>query len=509
VSRVRLLATIAAWLAAGALAGSPASAADPAPPASLALADSAWAKGDPAAAKRLYASVLAAEPDRSRAVFRLASLSDDPGEALRLYRRYVTLEPGDAWGHMALGDAWSRRGETAAAIAEYDVAARLAPDDRDVAVGRARVADRAGQREAAAATRERWLAAHPGDRPVWEDLGRTWLEAGRPRRAIAAYRHGLADELGATAARRLRLAEALAGPAFEPRSRVSRDADGDRTVVGGFVADVAVADGARLGLDVSRARVEDATAAARVDDVRARLELRPRAAWRIEAGAGLARLDLGAGGSATRAVGDVRARRRAGAGSPALDLRAERAPLAATPGLVADRAMRDEGRLHLEWPVSRLRLRGDLRGARIASAGTINWRREAGAGLGIAVSPAVTPWVQVRVSGFRDPTDAGYFAPRRCEAATLGASVELGEGSPWTLSLDAGAGAQRFAARGPLQPWALALASDDYASCSLGAGRELRIGVELENSPGLASTAATGERWSYGALSLALRWALR
>src|SRR5439155_741239 len=371
--------------------------------------------GDPAAAKRLYASVLAAEPDRSRAVFRLASLSDDPAEALRLYRRYVTLEPEDAWGHMALGDAWSRRGETAAAIAEYDVAARLAPDDRDVAVGRARVADRAGQREAAAATRERWLAAHPGDRPVWEDLGRTWLEAGRPRRAIAAYRHGLADELGATAARRLRLAEALAGPAFEPRSRVSRDADGDRTVVGGFVADVAVADGARLGLDVSRARVEDATAAARVDDVRAQLELRPRAAW----------------------------------------------------------------------------------------------RREAGAGLGIAVSPAVTPWVQVRVSGFRDPTDAGYFAPRRCEAATLGAAVELGEGSPWTLSLDAGAGAQRFAARGPLQPWALALASYDYASCSLGAGRELRIGVELENSPGLASTAATGERWSYGALSLALRWALR
>jgi len=265
----------------------------------------------------------------------------------------------------------------------------------------------------------------------------------------------------------------------------------------------------RLGAGVSRARIEDAASVAQVDDLRARLELRPRAPWRIEAGAGVARLDPGTAESSAQWVGDARARWRASAGSPALDLRAERAPLAATPRLVANRAMRDEGRIRLEWPASRLRLRGDLRGARITSAGQINWRGEAGAGVGLAVSKAVTPWVQYRVSGFRDPTDAGYFAPRRCESATVGSSVERGEGTPWTLSLDAEAGVQRFAARGPLEPWAMALASYDYVSRSLGAGRELRLGVEIENSPGLAAAAATGGRWSYGSLGLALRWAMR
>ena len=62
----------------------------------LARADSAFAAGSTRSAARNYGAVLAADPDNSRAVFRLAQLSrGDPAVALQLFQRYVRLEPSD------------------------------------------------------------------------------------------------------------------------------------------------------------------------------------------------------------------------------------------------------------------------------------------------------------------------------------------------------------------------------------------------------------------------------
>jgi len=188
----------------------------------------------------------------------------------------------------------------------------------------------------------------------------------------------------------------------------------------------------------------------------------------------------------------------------------ERAALAATPELVANRVMRDQGRLGIELPLWKVRLRGMLLGAVIESPGQRNERGGAEGGLALALSPTVTPWVRYQVSGYRDATDAGYFAPRRADGATVGSSFELGEGSPWLLELDAGGGAQRYATHGgPLGPWKPAAQAYAYASRRLGPGSELRLEAEGENSPGLATTTATSASWSYYSLTLSLRWALR
>src|SRR5439155_4696901 len=142
----------------------------PRPPSTLARADSAWARGDRSTARRLYAAVFARQPGQSRVVFRLAQLANYREQALLFYHRYITLEPNDPWGYMAAGDVLSQLGRTREALEEYDRAARLAPAERDVAVGRARTLNRAGRREEAALMLESWLSDHPDDAAVRSDL---------------------------------------------------------------------------------------------------------------------------------------------------------------------------------------------------------------------------------------------------------------------------------------------------------------------------------------------------
>src|SRR5881396_1918281 len=96
----------------------------------LARADAAFVAGDATTAAREYAAALEVDPENSRATYRLADLSKrrDPPRALKLFRRYVALEPSDAWGYMALGDALARSGSYGDALRSYDDALRLAPD---------------------------------------------------------------------------------------------------------------------------------------------------------------------------------------------------------------------------------------------------------------------------------------------------------------------------------------------------------------------------------------------
>ena len=270
-------------------------------------------------------------------------------------------------------------------------------------------------------------------------------------------------------------------------------------------------DGARLGARVLRTNVEGGGARGAVDEASLRFALRPRAAWRIEGATGVARFGLRAVAPvANRWCGELRARWRDAGGSPRFEARVERVTLASNPQLLSGLALRNEGRLALELPVRAFRLRGGLRGAMIEAGDRRNWRGTADGAVALALSPNVAPWIRYHHSGYRDPTDAGYFAPRRAQSVEVGSSFELGEGSPWSLSLDAGGGLQRIATHdGVAGSWKPALEFYGYLGRALGPGRELRLEAEAENSIAVTTSATTSGSWSYGSLSLALRWALR
>ena len=105
----------------------------------MARADSAYAKRDRVQARQLYGEALTFDSRQSRAIFRLAQLDDSEERSLVLYRRYIVLEPGDPWGHMAAGDLLGRMGRSKEALLSYDAARALAPRERDVTIGRARL----------------------------------------------------------------------------------------------------------------------------------------------------------------------------------------------------------------------------------------------------------------------------------------------------------------------------------------------------------------------------------
>ena len=476
----------------------------------IARADSAYAAGDPDSARSLYESVVRADGSQSHAVFRLAQLTADRARAVQLYRRYAALEPTDAWGAMALGDALSRIGRTRDALAQYDRAASAAPEERDVAAGRAQVLVRAGRVDAAAATLERWLARHPEDGELWQQLARRSLESGRPGHALRAFAQAeAAGRDDGPAASAQQLARALQSPAVEPLMAQSRDSDGNRTATRGLTADLMSMDGTRLGVRLSHSDISGVGASATVSDAQLWLTARPRSAWRVDAGAGSERLAI-AGRASTSAAGDFRARWQAPRRGPGIDVRAERRPLTSNAELIAGGVARTQARGTLDLPAGRLRVRGSVDGARVEANGQTNLRRGLGLGLALPVADPWTPWLRYERWGYRDQSTAGYFAPRRAEGVALGSTLDLGAGEPWTLELDGGLGPQRFAAAGrPADSWRPGASAYGYASVRLGPGRELRLELELEDSPGFVERLGSGADWRYSSVTVSVHWSLR
>src|SRR5436190_12523340 len=127
----------------------------------LAAADSAYNDGNRMLAQRYYAAVLELNPKNSRAVYQLGQLSGEKAaEAIAFFRQYVALEPRDAWGYIALARALARVGELDEALAQMDAARRVAPSERDVWVGRARILAQANRTDAAIMQYERWTSLH-------------------------------------------------------------------------------------------------------------------------------------------------------------------------------------------------------------------------------------------------------------------------------------------------------------------------------------------------------------
>ena len=490
----------------------------PAPRATMARADSAWNSGDRGRARVLYAEILANDSTASRAVFRLAQLDDSEERALALYRRYIALEPGDAWGHMAEGDLLGRLGRVDEALVAYDGANAVAPGERDVFIGRARLLERAGRWRPAVDELFAWVTRHADDGEAWDLLGRSYMRGGRPRSAADAFT--VATRLGVTgAAHRLQLAASAAAPFVTPEFASLGDSDGNRTTRYGGAVDVAPVDGLRLGAGVRQEIVRND-----VTDVRG-LDLEARITAVLSRGVNL-NADLGTiryGGSRTgpgprNAMGSwtslhatARLRARMPADGPTMDLRVERAPLGFNPGLIANEVTRSEARATFEVPVGPLRARGSGRVGRIEALGEApNGRVTVEGGLLFPLGSRVLPSAQFRVTGFDRPSAAGYFAPRLAQTLEAGAYLEAGEDGPVSLAADLGAGMQRITEHGaPTGGWGRAWRAWAQGSLALGPSRSWSIEVEAYDAPFALDGASAAGSWRFLSVSTGLRWSLR
>ena len=413
----------------------------------LARADSAWAAKAESVAAREYTAVLAADPENSHATYRLAQLTrNDPAAALRLFQRYVELEPEDPWGYMAVGDALARAGRYGEALQSYDAALRLAPAEPEAVAGRAKVIV--------------------------------------PARAAA--------------------------PAFTPLVGGSRDSDGNTTFRLGGSVDVQAGGPLRLGVEGSRDQVTDGVVTAGLDQLALRAAWRPGRLASVEGALGGTRLEPSASGSTTLVpTGRLRAHWRSSPHGLGVDVRAQRAVLAASPLLVDNRVVRTELRAVLEIPLTRaLKLRGLGRTAALSDTLDVNHRNELGVVLAAPLSSAIELSGQVHQIRYSHASTAGYFAPRLAQVVEAGSYIELEGPSGWLLALDVGAGAQRVAAFGGQPgPWTRSLRGYAFITAPLAPGRALQLELEAENST-IAREAATSGAWRYGSAALSLRWAL-
>jgi hypothetical protein len=499
----------------------------------LVRADSAFAADDVALARRLYQDVLRADPGQSRAVFRLAQLEPRAERALALLQQYCQLEPADVWGRLALSDQLARMGRIREALIANDSAAALAPDERDVAMGRARIFQRAGQRKQSLHVLAGWTDGHSEDGEAWDQLGREQVRAGRPRAAIRSFAR--ADSLGSIpgASARLRAARSAAAPVFEPFGNYQRDSDGNTVRVAGLRGDVLVADGARVGFGARRGEVGDDTLTTQSTSVHATMRLRPDPAVRLDIDGNVRRFDDPMGVRWTHPEIDARLRLRGSARGSALEVRGQHLTLGASPLLVLNQVTRTEARATLDLPLGALRLRPGgrfgvveasipevLSGVPLPPSGPRspgvrrNAERNTRAGVDAVLAWPVTTafeWsAQYHRLSYERPSAAGYFAPRIAETIESGIYAELGTDGPVTLAADVGGGVQRMAPHGAAAgEWAAAFRLWSALDVPFRPGRSLWAEVEAYDALFAPTSVATSTSWRFLSLSLGLRWSVR
>ena len=514
----------------------------------VARADSAFAAEDRDLARRLYEDVIRANPEHSRALFRLGQLEPSPGKALAFYARYVALEPRDPWGHMALGDHLARLGRFDDGLASYARAQELAPNERDVVIGRARLQSRAGRSRDAQQSLETWTAANPGDGEAWDLLGREQLRAGRPRLAAQALARAQSAGFTRGVESRLRVARSQSSTAFEPMVGYQRDSDGNSAIRSGLSADVMVVDGTRLGAGLLRGSVRDPATSIQVTDLSLRLASRPTSPLRITVEGGMARFDgvasdsvfpapappgrppappggppttppsqsppgapIAVGPSWTAPRADLRLRWRGVPNAPAFELGAQHLPLGTAPILIANRVTRTEARAMMELPAGPLRLRGTGRAGVVSASGeAANRRLDGAAALALPLGTSAELSARYHAVTYARESFAGYFAPRVAETMEGTTYLDLGADGPLSLSADLGAGVQRTALQGEdVGSWKAAFRAWTYLSLVLGPARALWLEVEAYDAPFAPLGVAAAPSWRYISLTSGLRWAIR
>lgn len=528
----------------------------------LAIADQAFADEDTATARREYEAALAADPGATRALYRLGQLSkSDPRKSESFFRQYVKAESGDAWGWIALGNSLGQQRRFNDAISAFDRAFAIAPQERDVLVGKARILADAGHTDQAIALLESWTSAHASDAEAQRELAIQRRRAGRYREAERAFRVANEIEPAERTSRATAVARAFTAPALDLITAGSRDSEENQTARAGGALSVQIGDRARLQLSGGKRWLTGFSEATIIDGALG-LFARPLASFRLEAMAGLARphstitvtdtipapiplpgTGPGNGNGNGNGGGRGRGNRGNGGGTPppgtiiqtesesadnvvtgsirgvlkkpgggsSLDLRATRSLLDATPVLVINRVMRNEvaGRADLEV-LRRVKVRGAARAGSYTATGDDNTRVSLLGGLAVAATNAIEVSGVFQRLTFSHATTSGYFAPQRAQLAEVATYSEFEWESGTVLALDAGAGAQRIqefgAVIGKWEPSYRLFASLDVPFRPASA-----IHVELDSYDSrLGSDApSTTSSWRSFSLSASVRLALR
>ncbi|HUG42449.1 MAG TPA: hypothetical protein VMM12_18445 [Longimicrobiales bacterium] len=476
LARGRLLAlgALLAALTAALLHAAPAAAQEPEAARLLARADSAFEAGDRAAARVGYGEVLRLDPYRSRAVYQLGRLQP-PGSAeqIHLFRRYTALEPEDAWGFAALGDACRDAGSVDDARAAYRQGLAIAPDAADIRAA---------------------LAALPGTSPA---------------RAFS----------------------------FEPHARDARDSDGNRTTEMGGGAAVRVGagsigiDAARVVVGDGVTSFDGWTAA--LDgEVRPRRALLLAARAGV-----LSVRDAATDAALTRPVGQARLRWRPERGvavelrarhhpvtaTPHLLASAvvlsEVRGTAELPllGPLYARGVARHGALRDRAATQQDTLGGPGTGtpggpgtggpggpAGPGDPGDVNTRTMVGGGPVLRLTPTLELSAIAGRSGYAHATTAGYFAPESVDILDAGIYWEH-EGGRILFALDAGGGLERVKPFGaPRGGWGRSLRLWSRLDWSFGPAAALALEAEAYDTRGGEALVATEGGWRWGSLAASL-----
>lgn len=161
------------------------------PVALLAEGDSAWARGDHAAAFRAYDEIVRADSAFStRALFRVGTLhawNNRFDKAIASHKLYVRLEPADLEGLVALGRTYAWASRFPLALAQYDTVLSRDPAYRDAVLGRATALAWWERLPAAIDELSKWQGAHPDDREAALLRARFVSWSGQLDYALALY----------------------------------------------------------------------------------------------------------------------------------------------------------------------------------------------------------------------------------------------------------------------------------------------------------------------------------
>lgn len=482
----------------------------------------------------------------SSAIFRLAQSREtsDRAAAIALFRRYVTLEPRDAWGYMALGDALAASGDVSSAITQYELAERIAPGERDVHVGRARILARAGRTDDAITAYGRWLARSPRDAQAWRELAAQQRRAGRYDEQVASLRRAAsADAGGATngaVARDIQRAQRAGEGTIEPRVSGSRDSDGLTTTGVGVSVTSALLGRTRLNASTAAGSAGDGTSSRGSQDVSLGVELRPLAQLRLQFTGGVARADCsfidtvtptpvsppssgpgrrplpigrppaaGVSTSESFPVGSARLAWRKPGEAVAIDIRASRQLLDASPYLVAQGVLRDEASLALDVRlVGPLRARGFAKLGNVHNADESNGRQILGGALVIAPS-AVEISLRAQSMRYDTATALAYFSPRQVRTVELGTYFERETARGVALAMDLGGGAQQVEDWGSTtSAWSPTV--HGWTQLVVPLDDRFALGTEIEAYDSrvgndVRSPTVPASRWRYVSTSLSLR----
>jgi cytochrome c-type biogenesis protein CcmH/NrfG len=480
----------------------------------LQQADAAYSAGERERARRLYQAVLASDPNNTRAVYQLARLAPEgSAEAIALLRRYVALEPGDAWGYMALGDALAKAGQLAEAIEQYHRARRQAPGESDVYIGLGRILRNAGRTDELVANYEDWVSRQPQNATAWFELGRARQQARRYPEAAEAYARSLAIKKDEHTLELLDNVLAESALALRPYVGRSYDSDDNKITRFGLDGDWQLTDRSRLGLHAEQAEVKDPTSSGTADEYALIARWQPLSLLRLDGLVGIARLDADQPGqtATNHPLRRLHLLWRSPAEGPALELRLTQNPLVATPGLVAQPVDLTEVSGRFELPLAgSLLARAGGKSGRLESTTDVNRRSGYQLGPVYRWRPAAEIGLSYAELGYDHPTSAGYFAPDRVQAVELGTYIEYERLWPLTFALDAGAGQQCVTKQEEATcGWIRTFRLWALVSWALKPGVHLDLELEHEDSPVAGAAATPTSEWKSNSAILSLRFGVR